>query len=64
VIYLAKKEEEPQPSSFAKCGPDCPHQLSKESKGQKFVCLFVSLPSVWVDPGKSCKYFHYSTHYY
>ncbi len=68
VIYLAKKEEEPQPSSFAKFAPDCPpsvkQTLGKESKGQKFVCLFVCLPSVWVDPGKSSKYFHYSTHYY
>lgn len=67
VIYLAKKEEEPQPSSFAKIctrlPPSVKQTLGKESKGQKY-CLFVSLPSAWVDPGKSCEYFHYHTHYY
>jgi hypothetical protein len=43
VIYLAKKEEEHQPSSFAKFAPDCPHQLSrllaKKATGKSlFVC--------------------------
>ncbi len=55
VIYLAKKWEETQPRSFAKFAPDCLHQLSrflaKKARGKS---LFVCLPSVWVDSGKSC----------
>jgi hypothetical protein len=58
VIYLAKEEEEEPHSevSLLNLHQIVPNRLSrlmaKKARGKS---LFVSLPSVWVDPGKSCK---------